>query len=63
MASWVLECSNCGKTFPHSEIEDRTIENFFLPVKPKFPESGLEVGCPHCGNKAKYQHSDLTYQA
>jgi DNA-directed RNA polymerase subunit RPC12/RpoP len=63
MASWVLECSSCGKTFPHSEIEDRPIENFFLPAKPQFPEAGLEVGCPHCGNKSKYQRADLTYRA
>ena len=31
MASWMLDCANCHKTFQHSEIED-TLTNRYLPA-------------------------------
>ena len=62
MASWVLECSNCGLPFHHSVIEATTM-NFFFPAKPAFPVCGSEFQCPHCGKSATYQRVDLMYRA
>jgi rRNA maturation endonuclease Nob1 len=61
MASWVLKCTNCNSIFPHSKIKEG-LENYFLPIKPTFPEGGQSMDCPHCGHSAKYQTSDLRYQ-
>jgi len=60
MASWVLSCKNCHKTFPHSEVGG-TLANHFLPLKPKFPAGGLERECPHCNTKSVYQERELRY--
>jgi DNA-directed RNA polymerase subunit RPC12/RpoP len=61
MASWALKCSNCGEMFTHSPIPD-DITNYFWPAKPSFPQDGMKLDCPHCGQNANYQASDLTYQ-
>jgi DNA-directed RNA polymerase subunit RPC12/RpoP len=61
MATWQLECSHCKKKFDHSSV-DETGLNVFFPEKPKFPEGGSELQCPHCGNTATYQRYELTYQ-
>jgi DNA-directed RNA polymerase subunit RPC12/RpoP len=63
MASWMLGCTGCKRTFPHSKIEDSKAEDYFFPVKPTFPPEGLEMKCPHCGQMNSYQRSDLVYQA
>jgi rRNA maturation endonuclease Nob1 len=62
MASWVLECIHCNAIFTHSAIEEG-LENYFLPIKPVFPEDGQSMSCPQCGHSARYQSSDLRYQA
>jgi hypothetical protein len=62
MASWMLECSNCGLPFQHSVI-DATTMNFFFPVKPEFPAGGSELQCPNCEKNATYQRTDLIYRA
>jgi len=61
MASWVLRCPICSKTFIHSEIEDN-FANYFLPAKPKFPEGGQTLTCTHCGKESLFRQSDLTYR-
>ena len=62
MASWVLECPNCQSVFAHSKIDDN-FANYFLPLKPEFPDAGRPLDCPNCGHTATYQQSDLKYQA
>jgi uncharacterized Zn finger protein len=62
MATWILECSNCGLPFHHSVIEATTM-NFFPLAKPHFPEGGSELQCPNCGKTATYQRTDLKYRA
>jgi hypothetical protein len=58
MASWVLECVNCNIRPSKKD----SIENYFLPAKPVFPDGGQSMSCPHCGHSAMYQASDLRYQ-
>lgn len=41
-------------------IED-TLESYFFPERPYFPEGGKEFECPNCGHKATYQRTDLVY--
>ena len=62
MASWGINCVNCDKRFAQFDIED-TLESYFFPVKPDFPEGGKEFECPNCGHKATYQRNNLVYMA
>ena len=62
MPSWALACKNCGKLFAHSQIGEN-LANFYLPEKPKFPDTGLERLCPHCNVKSMYQQQELRYWA
>jgi hypothetical protein len=39
-----------------------SLENYFLPAKPDFPDGGQSMSCPHCGHSAMFQASDLRYQ-
>src|ERR1700757_2179275 len=48
MASWVLECSNCGLPFHHSVIEATTM-NFFFPAKPAFRFVEANFNAPTVG--------------
>lgn len=62
MASWELTCVNCERRFAQFIIED-VLVNYYLPMKPVFPDAGAEFQCPHCGYKDVYQRTDLTYKA
>lgn len=61
MASWILRCPNCSKTFVQSEIKD-TLANHFWPARPKFPKGGQTFTCVYCGKESPFQETDLTYQ-
>jgi hypothetical protein len=52
-----LKCANCNQC----AIED-TLQSYFLPAKPDFPEGGRKFECPNCGHKATYQQTDLKYK-
>jgi len=65
MAHWVLSCLGCQQQFPHSEIRHEDSNFLSSPFgiffdKPPFPEDGLELKCPHCGQKSVYQRHQLT---
>ena len=60
MASWGITCMNCNKQFTQFAIED-TLESYFFPEKPQFPDGGKEFECPNCGRKATYQRNNLVY--
>jgi hypothetical protein len=60
MAIWVLNCAVCDWKFTQFAIED-TLESYFFPQKPDFPEAGKTFKCPNCGYKATYQGTDLVY--
>jgi hypothetical protein len=62
MASWVLNCKNCGKNFEHAKISD-TFANYFIAEKPDFPSGGLELECPNCKQRAMYQRAELMFQS
>ena len=62
MASWEIECRNCHKKFTHSMISDELM-NYYLPMRPAFPDEGSELECPHCSHKTRYQRNDLTFKA
>jgi ssDNA-binding Zn-finger/Zn-ribbon topoisomerase 1 len=62
MAAWGLGCPNCNKQFAQFQIEDEdTLENYFFPAKPDFPEDGKKFECPNCGHKATCQRNNLVY--
>jgi hypothetical protein len=60
MAAWSLNCENCNQKLTKFSIED-TLESYFFPEKPDFPEGGKEFECPNCGHNATYQRTDLVY--
>ncbi len=62
MSNWGLKCRECGHSFTFAEIED-TLENYFLPARPQFPEEGLLRECPYCLTKVTYFRNELTYRA
>jgi ssDNA-binding Zn-finger/Zn-ribbon topoisomerase 1 len=63
MPSWMLSCPKCNKQFAHSRIETETLQGFFFPSKPDFPNGGIELTCPNCQHRATYQRVELTYRA
>jgi hypothetical protein len=46
----------------HSEIEGN-LANYFYPKHPEFPADGQELECPNCKTTARYQWTDLRYDA
>jgi predicted RNA-binding Zn-ribbon protein involved in translation (DUF1610 family) len=68
MPQWMLSCSSCQQQFPHSEIPKEKASPLsgpfgFLIEKPLFPEHGLELECPNCGETSVYQRHQLTLRA
>ena len=57
MASWLLHCKNCHKTFAYSLMPDTSC----LPSRPVFPAQGRERECPSCKTKFTYQQTDLGF--
>jgi uncharacterized C2H2 Zn-finger protein len=62
MPTWTLSCPHCTRSFEHSKIEVKKMVDYLWPEKPKFPEGGSDIKCPHCGQVAKYQRTDLLYK-
>ena len=52
MAAWGLNCANCNQNLTKLAIQD-TLESYFFPEKPDFPEGGNEFECPNCGYKPR----------
>ncbi len=64
MAHWVLQCPHCSTDFNHSEIQSIIYDHFMgTEVKPKFPDGGLSIACPHCQETSLYQRYQLIYGA
>jgi hypothetical protein len=60
MDAWVLCCPSCDLRLAQFAVED-SLESFFFPQKPDFPDGRKEFECPNCGYKGPYQRTDLTY--
>ncbi len=45
MAAWQPTCANCDQKLTKFDIED-TLESYFCPEKPDFPEGGKEFELP-----------------
>ena len=60
MATWALTCENCNQELTKFALAE-TLENFFFPAKPDFPQGGKEFECLKCGHKAVYMQTDLAY--
>jgi rubredoxin len=56
-------CPSCETKFQFAPIDDSRAQERLLPPKPLFPIIGLEIECPHCGHRAAYQRTELTYEA
>jgi endogenous inhibitor of DNA gyrase (YacG/DUF329 family) len=63
MPRWVLNCPNCQQEFTHTQIERRSLQDYYLEPKPDFPREGMSVQCPHCNASSIYQRHQLTYRA
>jgi hypothetical protein len=59
MATWVLDCKNCGEAFPYSLVPDVLACPRSLPA---FPPRGEKRKCLHCRTKSTYQPCDLRFQ-
>jgi hypothetical protein len=60
-----LGCANCKTDITHSEIPaDGRLPDTFLrgAPKPEFPNEGVTVKCPNCGEAAVYERHQLTYR-
>jgi hypothetical protein len=65
MPWWILECPRCKQEFPYSEISshDSMPDTFAgVDLKPKFPDGGLRLSCPNCGQLSSYQRYELIYR-
>jgi len=64
MPHWTLECPGCKVVFNHSEIPEHSFtEHAFMGIaaKPNFPEGGLRIICPSCGQISVKQSYELIY--
>jgi DNA-directed RNA polymerase subunit RPC12/RpoP len=61
MAKWNLKCPYCKNDFTHSLINDYSLSEFLMPMKPALPDDGTEIECPNCGHKATYRMHQLIY--
>ncbi len=59
----VLRGETCKALFEFAKVSDRTLLEFFHPIKPVFSPELLELECPNCGHKSFFGQFDLTYQA
>lgn len=62
MSRWVLVCRVCEKEFTQVVTEETTLENHYLPPRPRFPIGGLMTQCPHCGVESVYHQQNLHYR-
>jgi uncharacterized protein (DUF2225 family) len=64
MAHWTLECPVCKTVFNHCEVPARSFQDHFMGLiaKPKFPDGGLGIACPNCGQNSMYQSYALIYR-
>jgi len=67
MPRWVLECPQCGIAFPHSDVAVPQHETMYDPYplapKPRFPDGGANLECPHCKVVSLYQGHQFTYES
>jgi predicted nucleic-acid-binding Zn-ribbon protein len=66
MQQWVLGCPKCREEFTQSDVTVPYHGNLEIawPPKPEFPEGGMRMQCPNCGNISVYQRFQLTlYEA
>ncbi len=64
MARWALTCKNCRAVFGYSRIPTPdTLAEYFIPSRPEFPPSGVELECPGCKTKSTYQRFELIYKS
>jgi CheY-like chemotaxis protein len=65
MPQWNLTCRSCEKRFPFAKIESSGMGRYddLWPPKPEWPEAGLGVLCPHCGNVSTYLRHELIYSS
>ena len=61
MERWVLNCEKCNVDIAHSEIE-KVRDPFMAFIKPEFPNGGLKINCPNCGETSIYQRYQLIYR-
>jgi len=61
VATWVVNCPHCRKTFEHSQIE-KSFVNIHFPEKPKFSKAGQSLACENYGKKSVYHGMDLRCQ-
>jgi uncharacterized C2H2 Zn-finger protein len=61
MARWMLRCNHCDFVFEHSYIEDSGLLNSLESPKPEFPQGGIELECPNCGQTYNYIRIELVY--
>jgi hypothetical protein len=67
MSRWIVHCRECKKEFTHTDmstvVKGTMRDPFVSPPKPKIPESGTELKCPHCYGTATYRALELLYRA
>jgi predicted RNA-binding Zn-ribbon protein involved in translation (DUF1610 family) len=62
MERWVLNCEKCNVDIAYSEVE-KVRDPFAAFIKPEFPNGGLKIDCPNCGETSIYQRHQLVYRA
>jgi hypothetical protein len=63
MAKSTLECRNFWASLKSLPIRQRRFADYLLPTKPDFPPDGFDIKCPNCGHVARYDRTDLIYEA
>ena len=67
MPRWIVDCPECKKEFTHTDVSKiggglGSRDPFASPPKPKIPEDGIELKCPHCDKTSTYRIFDLRYR-
>jgi len=62
---WILYCPKCAGVTTHSLISETDLagyDPYATLRKPVFPDGGLSVICPSCGETSVYQRHQLVFR-
>jgi hypothetical protein len=62
VAVWAVTCTNCNSNIVLSQVEQKSLRDWFMPLKPEVPAEA-RITCEKCHACVSFLRSDLRYLA